>query len=99
MTLQRFVALIYIVFDFYLNTCIRKMFRELQCIINLVSVFRVSDYRRKRVEPHISRELLRSDNAANNALMALAQRDAMLDCSAWLASGNSVAVSIHGAYL
>ncbi|XP_070160283.1 6-phosphofructo-2-kinase/fructose-2,6-bisphosphatase isoform X1 [Polyergus mexicanus] len=53
-------------------------------------VFRVSDYRRKRVEPHISRELLRSDNAANNALMALAQRDAMLDCSAWLASGNSV---------
>ncbi|XP_050461906.1 6-phosphofructo-2-kinase/fructose-2,6-bisphosphatase-like isoform X1 [Cataglyphis hispanica] len=55
-------------------------------------VFRVSDYRRKRVEPHISRELLRSDNAANNALMALAQRDAMLDCSAWLASGNSVAL-------
>lgn len=75
------------------------MFRELQCTVNLVSVFRVSDYRRKRVEPHISRELLRSDNAANNALMALAQRDAMLDCSAWLASGNSVAVSIHGMYL
>lgn len=74
-----------------------EKFRELKCItyrINPVSVFRVNDYRRKRFEPHISHELLRSDNAANNALMALAQRDAMLDCAAWLASGNTVAVSI-----
>lgn len=63
--------------------------------INLVSVFRVNDYRRKRFEPHISHELFRSDNVANNALMALAQRDAMQDCAVWLASGNTVAVNIH----
>ncbi|KYQ54721.1 6-phosphofructo-2-kinase/fructose-2,6-biphosphatase [Trachymyrmex zeteki] len=57
-------------------------------------VFRVSDYRRKRFEPHISQELFRLDNAANNALIALAQRDTMQDCAAWLASGNTVAVII-----
>lgn len=56
-------------------------------------MFRVSDYRRKRFEPHISQELFRLDNAANNALIALAQRDTMQDCAAWLASGNTVAVS------
>ncbi|KYN43725.1 6-phosphofructo-2-kinase/fructose-2,6-biphosphatase [Trachymyrmex septentrionalis] len=55
-------------------------------------VFRVSDYRRKRFEPHISQELFRLDNAANNALIALAQRDTMQDCAAWLASGNTVAI-------
>ncbi|XP_011635866.1 6-phosphofructo-2-kinase/fructose-2,6-bisphosphatase-like [Pogonomyrmex barbatus] len=55
-------------------------------------VFRVSDYRRKRFESHISHEFFRSDNAANNTLRALAQRDAMQDCAAWLASGNTVAL-------
>ncbi|KYN04929.1 PREDICTED: 6-phosphofructo-2-kinase/fructose-2,6-bisphosphatase-like [Cyphomyrmex costatus] len=55
-------------------------------------VFRVSDYRRKRFEPHISQELFRLDNAAKNALIALAQRDTMQDCAAWLASGNTVAI-------
>ncbi|XP_012217433.1 6-phosphofructo-2-kinase/fructose-2,6-bisphosphatase isoform X2 [Linepithema humile] len=56
-------------------------------------VFRVCDYRRKRLEPHISHdELFRSDNAANNALRTLAQRDAMQDCAAWLTSGNTVAL-------
>ncbi|XP_020297034.1 6-phosphofructo-2-kinase/fructose-2,6-bisphosphatase-like isoform X2 [Pseudomyrmex gracilis] len=54
-------------------------------------VFRVSDYRRKRLEPH-SIELFRSDNTVNNALRALARRDAMQDCAAWLASGNDVAL-------
>jgi len=55
-------------------------------------VFRVKDYRRKRFEPHISQELF-LDNAANNTLIALTQRDTMQDCAAWLASGNTVAVS------
>lgn len=100
LTLQRFIAinLSHVWFLFVIKHTHRRYIplRELQCTINLVSVFRVSDYRRKRFEPHISHELLRSDNAANNALMALAQRDAMLDCAAWLASGNTVAVSIHG---
>ncbi|XP_012533242.2 6-phosphofructo-2-kinase/fructose-2,6-bisphosphatase [Monomorium pharaonis] len=58
----------------------------------ITKVFRVSDYRRKRFEPHISHESFPSDNAANNALLALAQRDAMQDCAAWLASGNTVAI-------
>ncbi|KAL0113371.1 hypothetical protein PUN28_012503 [Cardiocondyla obscurior] len=55
-------------------------------------VFRVSEYRRKRFEPHISQEFFRSDNAANSTLIALAQRDAMQDCAAWLTSGSSVAI-------
>ncbi|KYM78171.1 6-phosphofructo-2-kinase/fructose-2,6-biphosphatase [Atta colombica] len=54
-------------------------------------VFRVNDYRRKRFEPHISQELF-LDNAANNTLIALTQRDTMQDCAAWLASGNTVAI-------
>lgn len=53
----------------------------------------VSNYRRKRLEPYASHELFRPDHAANVALRALAQRDAMQDCASWLASGNSVAVS------
>lgn len=57
-------------------------------------VLRVSDYRRKRVEPYeaVSHELFRPDHAANAALRALAQRDAMHECAAWLAAGNSVAI-------
>lgn len=57
----------------------------------------VSDYRRKRLEPYgeaVSHELFRPDHTANTALRALAQRDAMHDCAAWLTAGNSVAVSI-----
>lgn len=57
----------------------------------------VSDYRRKRLEPYgeaVSHELFRPDHTANTALRALAQRDAMHDCVAWLTAGNSVAVSI-----
>lgn len=60
-------------------------------------MFRVNDYRRKQLEPRTSQEILRSDHAANNALRALAQRDAMQDCAAWLASGNTVAVSTRNA--
>lgn len=52
----------------------------------------VSNYRRKRLEPYASHELFRPDHAANVALRALAQRDAMQDCASWLASGNSVAI-------
>ena len=66
---------------------------------NFLSVMRVSDYRRKRLEPYgeaVSHELFRPDHTANAALRALAQRDAMHDCAAWLAAGNSVAVSITG---
>ncbi|CAD1475406.1 unnamed protein product, partial [Heterotrigona itama] len=58
-------------------------------------VMRVSDYRRKRLEPYgeaVSHELFRPDHTANAALRALAQRDAMHDCAAWLAAGNSVAI-------
>ncbi|EZA57361.1 6-phosphofructo-2-kinase/fructose-2,6-bisphosphatase isoform X1 [Ooceraea biroi] len=55
-------------------------------------VFRVSDYRRKRLDTRTPHEHFRSDNAANNALRALAQRDAMQDCAAWLASGNNIAL-------
>ncbi|CAL7950552.1 unnamed protein product [Xylocopa violacea] len=58
-------------------------------------VMRVSDYRRKRLEPYgeaVSHELFRPDHTANAALRALAQRDAMHDCVAWLAAGNSVAI-------
>ena len=60
----------------------------------LVAVMRVSDYRRKRLEPYASHELFRPDHEANVAIRALAQRDAMQDCASWLAAGNSVAVSI-----
>lgn len=60
----------------------------------IVLVFRVNDYRRKLLDTRTSHEHFRSDNAANNALRALAQRDATQDCAAWLASGNNVAVSI-----
>ncbi|KAG7206708.1 hypothetical protein KM043_000381 [Ampulex compressa] len=58
-------------------------------------VMRVSEYRKKRLEPYGqagSEELFRPDQAANAALRGLAQRDAMHDCAAWLASGNSVAI-------
>ncbi|CAK9812660.1 6-phosphofructo-2-kinase/fructose-2,6-bisphosphatase 1 [Anthophora plagiata] len=58
-------------------------------------VMRVSDYRRKRLEPYgeaVSHELFRPDHTANAALRALAQRDAMHDCAAWLAAGNTVAI-------
>lgn len=58
-------------------------------------VMRVSEYRRKRLEPYgeaVSHELFRPDHTANAALRALAQRDAMHDCAAWLAAGNSVAI-------
>ncbi|XP_017766784.1 PREDICTED: LOW QUALITY PROTEIN: 6-phosphofructo-2-kinase/fructose-2,6-bisphosphatase-like [Eufriesea mexicana] len=58
-------------------------------------VMKVSDYRRKRVQPYgeaVSHELFRPDHTANATLRALAQRDAMHDCAAWLAGGNSVAI-------
>lgn len=58
-------------------------------------VMRVSDYRRKRLEPYgevVSHELFRPDHKANTALRALAQRDAMQDCASWLAAGNSIAI-------
>lgn len=57
-------------------------------------VMRVSDYRRKRLEPYeaVSHELFRPDHTANAALRALAQGDAMHDCASWLAAGNSVAI-------
>ncbi|XP_076659570.1 6-phosphofructo-2-kinase/fructose-2,6-bisphosphatase isoform X1 [Halictus rubicundus] len=58
-------------------------------------VMRVSEYRRKRVEPYgeaVSHELFRPDRTANAALRALAQGDAMHDCASWLAAGNSVAI-------
>ncbi|XP_058794280.1 6-phosphofructo-2-kinase/fructose-2,6-bisphosphatase-like isoform X1 [Phymastichus coffea] len=55
-------------------------------------VMRVSDYRRKRLEPYASHELFRPDHEANVALRALAQRDAMQDCASWLAAGNTVAI-------
>lgn len=58
-------------------------------------VMRVSEYRRKRLEPYgeaVSHELFQPDHTANAALRALAQRDAMHDCAAWLAAGNSVAI-------
>ncbi|XP_053983743.1 6-phosphofructo-2-kinase/fructose-2,6-bisphosphatase 1-like isoform X1 [Hylaeus volcanicus] len=57
-------------------------------------VMRVSEYRRKR-HPYgesVSHELFRPDHTANAALRATAQREAMQDCAAWLASGNSVAI-------
>lgn len=60
-------------------------------------MMKVSDYRRKRVQPYgeaVSHELFRPDHTANATLRAQAQRDAMHDCAAWLAAGNSVAVSI-----
>lgn len=63
----------------------------------LFAVMRVSEYRRKRLEPYgeaVSHELFRPDHSANAALRALAQRDALHDCATWLAAGNSVAVSI-----
>lgn len=56
---------------------------------------RVSDYRRKKLELYGTHELFRPDHAANSALRSLATRDAMHDCAAWLASGNTVAVSIR----
>ncbi|XP_393453.3 6-phosphofructo-2-kinase/fructose-2,6-bisphosphatase isoform X1 [Apis mellifera] len=58
-------------------------------------IMSVSDYRRKRLEPYgeaVSHELFRPDHTANTALRALAQRDAMHDCAAWLTAGNSVAI-------
>ncbi|XP_034947081.1 6-phosphofructo-2-kinase/fructose-2,6-bisphosphatase-like isoform X2 [Chelonus insularis] len=55
-------------------------------------VMRVSDYRRKKLELYGTHELFRPDHAANSALRSLATRDAMHDCAAWLASGNSVAI-------
>ncbi|XP_033333436.2 6-phosphofructo-2-kinase/fructose-2,6-bisphosphatase isoform X1 [Megalopta genalis] len=58
-------------------------------------VMRVSEYRRRRVEPYgeaVSHELFRPDHTANAALRALAQGDAMQDCGSWLAAGNSVAI-------
>ncbi|XP_012340499.1 6-phosphofructo-2-kinase/fructose-2,6-bisphosphatase isoform X2 [Apis florea] len=58
-------------------------------------IMSVSDYRRKRLEPYgeaVSHELFRPDHTANTALRALAQRDAMHDCVAWLTAGNSVAI-------
>ncbi|XP_017893458.1 6-phosphofructo-2-kinase/fructose-2,6-bisphosphatase-like isoform X1 [Ceratina calcarata] len=62
---------------------------------NSTKVMRVSDYRRKRLEPYgeaVSHELFRPDHTANAALRALAERDAMHDCAAWLAAGNSIAI-------
>ncbi|XP_060823762.1 6-phosphofructo-2-kinase/fructose-2,6-bisphosphatase-like isoform X2 [Bombus pascuorum] len=58
-------------------------------------VMRVSDYRRKRLEPYgeaVSHELFLPDHTTNAALRALAQRDAMHECATWLAGGNSVAI-------
>ncbi|XP_015110998.1 6-phosphofructo-2-kinase/fructose-2,6-bisphosphatase isoform X1 [Diachasma alloeum] len=55
-------------------------------------VMRVSDYRRKKLELYGTHELFRPDHAANSALRSLATRDAMHDCAAWLASGNTVAI-------
>ena len=59
---------------------------------------RVSDYRKKSLEPYgeaVSHELFLPDHTTNAALRALAQRDAMHECATWLAGGNSVAVSIN----
>ncbi|XP_024942359.1 6-phosphofructo-2-kinase/fructose-2,6-bisphosphatase isoform X2 [Cephus cinctus] len=55
-------------------------------------VMRVSDYRRKRLELYASHELFQPDHAANSGLRALARRDAIHDCAAWLASGNTIAI-------
>ncbi|XP_023246612.1 6-phosphofructo-2-kinase/fructose-2,6-bisphosphatase-like isoform X2 [Copidosoma floridanum] len=55
-------------------------------------VMRVSDYRKKRLERYASHELFRPDHESNVALRSLAQQDAMHDCAAWLAAGNTVAI-------
>ena len=55
---------------------------------------RVSDYRRKTLERYASHELFRSDLKDNVGIRAMAQKQAMEDCSSWLAAGNTVAVSI-----
>lgn len=64
-----------------------------------VSVMRVSDYRRKKLELYGTHELFRPDHAANSDLRLLATRDAMHDCAGWLASGNTVAVSFHKLFI
>ncbi|XP_076242324.1 6-phosphofructo-2-kinase/fructose-2,6-bisphosphatase isoform X2 [Calliopsis andreniformis] len=69
--------------------------RRLNWNSDSAKVMRVSEYRRKRLEPYseaMSQELFRPDHTANATLRAMAQRDAMHDCAAWLAAGNSVAI-------
>lgn len=70
----------------------RSLARRLNWSGESAKVMCVSDYRRKRLEPYASHELFRPDHAANVALRALAQRDAVHDCASWLASGNSIAI-------
>ncbi|XP_014475478.1 PREDICTED: 6-phosphofructo-2-kinase/fructose-2,6-bisphosphatase-like isoform X2 [Dinoponera quadriceps] len=56
--------------------------------------FHVIDYRRKQPESETSHDLtfFRLDHTTSNTIRILAQRDAMQDCAAWLASGNTVAI-------
>lgn len=74
------------------------MYREscwLQVCAACVSVFSVSEYRRKRVEQYDSHDFFRADNAAAMEIRKKCSNEALEDACDWLIGGGEVAVSAH----